>query len=112
MATKDDIISAVQTVADATAEPKILASMGTPGAWTRFSGMEYQKATGQVWENLPSPWDVFVEGLSDWLDSSGASDVGVIKAKLNELIGEFNTLLSDHNSGTVPSSASTVTPLP
>lgn len=111
MSTKTEIIALVQAAADTLDTPPILASMGTPGAYTKFPNLEQQKPTGQVWENPASPWQAYSEGLAAWLDSQGITEIGDIKSKLNELIGEYNKLLSDYNNGVVPSSASSVTPL-
>jgi hypothetical protein len=52
---------------------------------------------------------VIVDGIAAWYDAQG---IPAMKAKLNELIGAYNQLRADYNSGTVPTTAPNVLPLP
>jgi len=111
MATKDDIITAIQSVADASGSGNIRISLGAPGSHVADSAGK-SKPTGAAWVPEPKTWPVVVEGLADWLDGQGIGEIAAIKSKVNELIAGYNQLRTDYNSGTVPTTASSVTPLP
>ena len=70
MATKNDIIAAVQAVADGTGVVNLRLSMGTPGDYLDDAAGE-ARPTGASWAPEPKVWSVFVEGLANWLDSGG-----------------------------------------
>jgi len=119
MSTKDDMIAAIQEVADdpnpaPPNEPrgaaKIRAVLGAPGEFVEIADTKLK--TGGGWDPSPAIYEKLVEGLAKYLDDSGIAEVAAIKSKVNELIGEFNKLLDDYNNAVVPSSASAVTPLP
>lgn len=120
MTTATDIIDAVQAAADAayadtlTGTPNsraaIAVALGTPGATVRIA--DQPRPTGSAWEPEPKVFGVLVAGLADWLDAAGIGEVATLKTTLNTLIGQYNQLLSDHNSATVPSTAAPVVPIP
>jgi len=110
MSTKTEIIADIQAVADASGADAIRSSLGTPGSYVEIAGSE--RKTGAGWEPEPKVWSVVVEGLANWLDNAGVGDVGAIKSKLNELIGEYDQLRDDYNNGVVPTTAQEVDPLP
>jgi len=110
MAAADDIKTKVRAEADGLTPsegkfPGARAALGTPDTTVEWEGDEYP--CGTAWGE--SPFEALVRGIGAWSDDAG--DVSAIKAKLNELIGEFNQLLDDHNNGVIPSTASSVTPL-
>lgn len=115
MSTKTDIIDAIKAAADAyyTADPEtgapVAVALGTPGAEVEIAGQTFD--TGKAWENEPKSIPTQIEGLADYLDTQGLSDVAAVKSKLNELIGAYNQLLADYNNGVVPSTALPVTPI-
>lgn len=111
MATKDDIIAAIQAAADGSGSGNIRISLGAPGNHVKNSIGE-TKETAQAWEPEPKTWSVVAEGLADWADSLGLSGIAAIKAKVNELCNSYNQLLIDYDAGTVPTSAPPVPPLP
>lgn len=111
MATKDDIIAAIQTAADATGNGNLRISLGATGNHVENSIGE-TRPTGQAWEPEPKTWPVIAQGLADWADSLGLSDLAAIKAKVNELCSSHNQLIIDYDNGTVPTTAPPVTPLP
>ncbi len=114
---KADIIQAIQDAADvyyanpaidSDARNAIKLAVGSPGEVLYIENQRLD--SGSAWIDEPKVFPTFVEGIADWLGSQG--DVSTIKSKLNELIGEYNQLLADHNSATVPSTATTVTVIP
>lgn len=111
MATKDDIIAAIQAAADGTGNSNLQISLGSTGDHVKNIIGE-TKPTGQAWEPEPKTWSVVAEGLADWADSLGLSDLSAIKSKVNELCNSYNQLLIDYDAGTVPTTAPPVVPLP
>lgn len=118
MTTKTDIIDAVKAVADAiyanlsideADRQAIKIAVGSEGTVIVVGGRRMQ--SGSSWAPEPKVFSVLVEGLADYLDNAGMGQIPAIVAKINELIGEYNQLLSDHNSGIVPSAANPVVPL-
>lgn len=105
MSTQEEIITAIQTAADAAEDSGIKIAFGTPGG-RALNIIGQVKPTGQAWLSPPSTWSVIIQGIADWLDA------GVTKSKMNELIGAYNQLREDYNNGIVPTSALEVTPLP
>jgi hypothetical protein len=65
--TKADIIAAIQAVVDATEEPHLMMSLGTPGSYVEDAA-ENQRPTGAGWA-VPGAWDSIAGGIADWLDS-------------------------------------------
>ena len=66
MASKDDIISAIQAVADGSGVDVLRLALGDPtGARIEIGGEN--KAPGMAWED-DSAQDAIVEGFADWLD--------------------------------------------
>jgi len=114
---KSAIIAAVQDAADAyyadpavdeDARNAIKLAMGSTGTVLYVENQRLD--SGAAWIDEPKPFPTLIEGIADWLAAQG--DVSAIEGKLNELIGEFNQLIADYNAGTVPTTASTVTPIP
>jgi len=114
---KADIIQAIQDAADVyyantaidpDARNAIKLAVGSPG---QVMVVENQVLnSGSAWLDEPKVFPTFIEGIADWLAAQG--DIGAIKSKVNELIGQYNLLLADHNSGTTPSTAAIVTVIP
>ena len=111
MATKDDITNAIKAVADATGNGNTRISLGAQGDH-ELNSIGESEPTGKAWDGDYKTWPVVVLGLANWVDSTGIGEVGTIKSKLNDLIGQYNQLLSDYNNGVVPSSATPITPIP
>lgn len=114
---KAAIIAAVQAAADAyyvdptvdeDARNAIKLALGSTGTHLYIENQRLE--SGAAWREEPKPFPTLIEGFADWMATQG--DVSAIKGKLNELIGEFNQLIADYNAGTVPTTASTVTPIP
>ena len=119
MTTTTEIIAAIQDAADTAyagtdgtpdTRAAIAIALGTPGATVRIAGQP--RPTGSGWTPDPKVFAVLVAGLAAWLDDAGVGEVGALKSTLNTLISQYNQLLADHNSATVPSTATTVTPIP
>lgn len=108
MATKADMIAAIQAVADGSGSDTIRMALGEPGSYVK-DPTGATRETGAAWAPEPKTWPVVIEGLADWFDAQG---LGAIKPKLNELIGAYNQLRSDYNAGIVPTAAPEVDPLP
>jgi hypothetical protein len=117
LTTKSEIIQAVQDAADAyyadpavdeTAGTAIKLGLGSPGEVLYIENQRLD--SGSAWLTEPATFPTLIEGLADWLDAQGS--VGTIKAKLNELISEYNQLRADYNAGTVPTTAADVDPIP
>jgi len=126
MGTAQDIIKAIQAVADSESgdNPQVTAQLGTTGNTILLSmpDVSYSAGgsnvtdsqdpiaapTGQGWQN-PSAWRAVVKGLAVWLDDQ--TETREIRQKLNEVIVNYNQLLDDHNNGQIPSSANAVQPL-
>lgn len=68
MATKADIIAAIQAVADATGDSNLRISLGVPGCHVQNIIGETHP-TGKAWVPEPKVWSVVIEGLAKWLDS-------------------------------------------
>jgi len=66
MAIKDDIIAAIQAVADASGSGNIRISLGAPGDHVENSIGETQP-TGAAWLPEPKTWPVIIEGIAEWL---------------------------------------------
>lgn len=113
MGMKEDIILAIQEVADDyySADPEsgaaVKLALGTPNQHITVEGQAL--TTGGGWAPEPKTFSVFVEGLADYLTAQGS--VPEIKDKLNELIAAFNQLRTDYNGSTVPTTAPDVDPL-
>ncbi len=111
MATKDDMIAAIQAAADSSGSGNIQISLGTPGNHVLNSIMEMQE-TGKAWTPEPKTWPIVAEGLAAWADAAGIGDMAAIKAKINELIASHNQFISDYNANVIPTTAVPVVPLP
>ncbi len=111
MATKADIIAAIQAVADASGSNNIVISLGAPGAHVKNS-IGQSKPTGAAWEPEPKTWPVIAEGLANWADGLGIAEIGDIKAKVNEIVGGYMQLKTDYDNGTVPTTAPDIVVLP
>jgi hypothetical protein len=115
MTTKSEIILKIQIAADEEVggvkhgAVAIRAAIGATGEYVEVN--QEKKPTGSAWIP-PAVFDKFVEGFAAYLDAQGVSQVGTIKTKVNELITQYNQLLSDHNANIRPSSAHTVATLP
>jgi len=116
MSTKSEIIIAIQDAADAyfadttideTKRKSIALALGTPGQ--RITIADQTNDSNAALTPEPTVFATLIEGIADWLDTE---DVPEVKSKLNELIIQFNQLLTDHNASVVPSSASVVAVLP
>lgn len=102
MATFNDIKTAIQTVADAIDNPGAYG-LQTEGTKIEMSP-EVTIITGESW-GAENPIQIMFQGLANWMDAT-------YKAKLNELIGEYNQLRTDYDNATVPTNANAVTPIP
>lgn len=113
MGMKDDIMLAIQTIADdyyvANAETgaAVVLALGTPGRHITVEGQPL--VTGGGWSPEPRTFSVFVEGLASYLTAQGS--IPAVEGKLNELIAAYNQLRSDYNAGVTPTTAPAVTPL-
>lgn len=101
----EDLRDAIRTVADARGVPGSIG-LRTPGDPVEYKDQELD--VGTAWGEDKS-FEILTQGIANYLTSLGVAGT---KAKLNELIGAFNQLLDDHNTSTIPSSASEVDPLP
>jgi hypothetical protein len=104
MTTKADMIAAIQLVADATGNNQIRIGLGAPGNHLE-NVIGETKATAAAWEPEPKAQPVIIEGLASWWDAGP-------KVKINEIIAAYMQLKADYNSGTVPTTAADVDPLP
>jgi hypothetical protein len=111
MATKEDIITEIQAVADASGDNNLRISLGAPGNNVKDT-IGKTKPTGQAWEPEPKTWPVVAEGLANWADAQGIAGISDIKDKVNELVGGYMQLKADYDSGVVPTTAPDITPLP
>jgi len=101
VSTYTDIRDAIRAVADAGSDTSKL-SLGTPGSHVRIAGTTYD--TGKAWGSgkaVQMQW----EGYSVWFDAN-------IKAKINEIVAQYNQLRIDYDAGTVPTSANSIAALP
>lgn len=119
MSTTTEIIAAIQAAADAlyfepdgtpNARAAVRVALGTPGDTVQIAGRPNR--TGSAWVPEPTVFSTLILGLADWLDDAGTGQIATMRSKINELIGQYNQLLADHNSATVPSTASAVALLP
>ena len=69
MATKDDIITLIQAVADATGVDAMRVSLGAPGNHVEIGGSS--RETGAGWSPEPKPFPIVIEGLAQFLDGQG-----------------------------------------
>lgn len=106
MATFDDMQTAIQAVADGYADDVLSSyALRTPGDLVEIlPGVEIEP--GSAWGS--KSMEIMLRGLANWVDAEG---IGGFKAKINEIIGEYNQLLSDYNNGIKPSTANTIVPL-
>jgi len=79
MGTKDDIIAAIQVVADATLDGNMRISLGAPGDNVENSIGAWQP-TGAAWVPEPKTWPVVVQGFASWMDSHGVGRADVFTA--------------------------------
>ncbi|MDD5542847.1 MAG: hypothetical protein PHX83_06700 [Acidobacteriia bacterium] len=116
MTTKADIIAAVQAAADAyyVADPETGASVklgiGSTGTVVTIAGQKFD--SGAAWGPEPAAIPCQIEGLADYLDTLGITETAAIKAKVNEIVAQYNQLRTDYNAGTVPTTATAVIPIP
>lgn len=119
MTTKSEIIAAVQAAADGyfadetieeTKRKTIALSLGTPGQRITIAGQTSDSNAALSPE--PTVFATLIEGIADWLNAGGIGEIATIKAKLNELIQNYNQLLDDYDNTIVPSAAQIVTELP
>jgi hypothetical protein len=116
MTTKTDIISQIQTAADAyyAADPETGAAveiaLGSPGTRVTIGDLKFD--SGAAWANEPKSIPTQIEGLAAYLDSLGISGTAAIKAKVNEIVAQYNQLRTDYNAGTVPTTATVLAPIP
>jgi hypothetical protein len=109
MATWEDVQSLIQAIADSRDDPGAYG-LRTPGEPIEI-GRNVEIIPGGSWgEN--KPFQIYLEGLSEYLDTLGVSGVSAIKSKLNELIAAYNQLRSDYNNSVWPTTAPSVTQLP
>ena len=109
MATWEDIQLLIQAIADA--RDNVAAySLRTPAPPIKIE-RNVEIEPGGAWGEF-LPFQIYLEGISAYLDDNILSELPGIKSKLNELISAYNQLRSDYNTGTWPSSAPYVNPLP
>ncbi len=100
MTTLSELIDAVRAVAD-TRSNASKASLGTPGDKVKLGAPPCTLMdTGQAWGE-DKAFQILLEGIAGLLDAT-------IVFKVNELCASLNQLIDDHNSGSVPTSASKV----
>jgi dihydroorotate dehydrogenase len=108
MATFEDIKLIIQALADS------IDAIGVLGIKTPGDPIEVVRGSvqtpGVAWGDNKQT-QVMLQGLADWFDDQGVSEIQEIKDKLNELIGEYNQFRTDYNAGTVPTNADEVLPL-
>jgi len=109
METWAEIMLLIQAIADSRDDPGVYG-MRTPGPDIEIR-RDILVTPGGSWGSTKA-FQLFLEGLGEWLDDAGVSNVSTIYAKLDELIDAYNQLRSDYNSSTVPTSAPSVAPLP
>jgi len=100
MSTYSDLRDTIQALAD-TKNDEMKVALGSTGSEVTVGGEKMD--TGQGWDSQAA-FRLMVEGTSDWLDD-------VLIDKLNELIGEYNTLLDDYKKEGLSTTAQDVTPL-
>lgn len=109
MATWEDIRLLIQAIADSVDDP------GSYGLRTPGEDIEIQRGVevtpGESWGETKA-FEIYLKGLSQYLDESGVSGVSAIKSKLNELIASYSQFKSDYDASIVPTSAPDVDPLP
>jgi len=119
LSTKTAIIEAIQNAADSyyaditideVQRSAVALALGTPGQ--RITIADQTNDSNAALTPEPTVFSTVIEGIASSLDASGVGEVAAIKAKLNQVIGQYNQLLSDHNSSTVPSTATVVSVLP
>ena len=106
MPTFEDLRDQIRAVADNRGVPGSVGLRTPSDDPVKYKDQELE--VGTAWGTDKS-FEILTQGIANYLDSAG---VGGVKDKLNELIGQFNQLLDDHNTSTIPSSANTVDPLP
>lgn len=79
MATKDEIIAAIQAEADATGDGNMRISMGAPGSHVENS-IGQRKPTGAAWEPSPKTWEIVCSGFAAWADSIGVGSHDVFRS--------------------------------
>jgi hypothetical protein len=109
MATWEDIKTLVQSIADGIDDPGAYG-MRSPGPDIEIQ-RNIEVTPGGSWGSTKA-FEIFLKGLSEYLDTQDISAVGDIKDKLNELISSYAQLKADYNAGTVPTTAPDVVPLP
>ena len=109
MAILDDIKLLIQTIADGVDDNGALG-LKTPGDPIDL-GQNVEIRPGESWGPTKA-FEIYLGGISQYLNSSGISEVAAIKAKVNELVGAYNQLRTDYNDETVPTTAESVDPIP
>jgi hypothetical protein len=109
MATFDDIQLIIQALADSKDAIGVFG-LKTPSDKAVEVVRGSEQFPGGAWGDDKSI-QTMLQGLANWFDDQGVSQIQEIKEKLNELIGEYNQLRIDYDAGTVPTSAKEVSQL-
>ncbi len=109
MATWETIRTIIRDMADVIDDPGAY-SLRSPG-----TDIEIQRnvliTPGGAWGSTKT-MEIYLMGISQYLDDQNISDVAAIKSKLNELISSYAQLKDDYDNSTVPTTAADVSPLP
>jgi len=79
ISTKDELIRAIQGVADRGGDPQQRIGFGAPGDYVEDAAGEL-KPTGSAWTPTPKTWDMIAEGLADFIDQGGTMEQSQIDA--------------------------------
>jgi len=109
VATWEDIRDLIRAIADSIDDPGAYG-LRTPGPDIEIE-RDIEITPGESWGSTKA-LEIYLKGIAQYLDDQDLSQVGTIKAKLNELIGAYNQLRNDYNNGVVPTTAPEVIPLP
>jgi len=88
MMIKADLIQAIKTLVDSRGEQ-----------WTRLG----LSSSGYAW-GTDKGMDAILEAIVDAHNNDGIA----LKDKVNELVDQYNQLLTDYNNSTIPSTAQTI----
>jgi hypothetical protein len=109
MATFDDLRDSIRAVADNRGIPGSVG-LRTPSNDT-VEYKDQELTVGTAWGEDKS-FEILTQGIADYLDTLGLGEVGTIKTKLNELIGEYNQLREDYLTEGLTTTAAEVDPVP
>lgn len=106
MATFEDIRDSIRSVANIRGIPGSIGLRTPTEEPIRYKDQELD--VGTAWGQDKS-FEIFATGIANYLDSIG---VGLMKEKLNELIGEYNQLRSDYIAAGFSTTSDSVNQIP